>query len=87
MYEEIWKRHDRKTKDSVVLRFDRFTVDGKPACMAWYGNGGHDRMACFFLGASHFGSKHHCLYCDEEIWPSESEMLEPVDKCPLWAKK
>ena len=84
IYDEIWKRHIRKKCDTVTLSFDRFTVDKTPVCMAWYGLGGYERMACSFLGTSHFGSRYHCLYCNEEIFPDENSMLNPVGECPLW---
>jgi len=82
--ERIWKKYDRKMADPISISFDRFTVDGVPTCMAWYGSGGHGRMACFFIGTSHFGSQMHCMCLSKRIWPDDNNILRPVDGCPLW---
>ena len=82
--DELWHKFKRAQVKPATLEFQKFTINGKPTCMAWYGLGSHARMACQFIGTSHFGSKLHCLYTGNEIYPEEDGGLVPVTGCPLW---
>lgn len=83
--EERWARHKREESEPALLEVRRFKVDGKPACMAWYGSGGHGRLACHAIGTSHMGSKTFCMFTGDELWPAVAGgILEPHDKCPVW---
>lgn len=87
MPNKIFNKFKREKANSVSIEFERFTINEEPVCMAWYGLGSHDRMACYFLGVYHFGSKHTCLLTGEEIYPAENDVLYPTEKCPMWRTK
>jgi hypothetical protein len=42
---------------------------------------------CIFLRYSHFGTKTHCCFTDNELSTGESGYTEPDKSCPLWRSK
>ena len=79
---EIYKTHLREEVEPVTVEIRRFTVDGEPACMAWYGLGSHERMACQFVGSAHFGSKAICMITGEQVRDNR-----PIVGCIVWGIK
>jgi len=83
----MFDKHERKS-EKVVMEVERFTVDGKPVCIAWYGDEEHPRMGCRFLLARHFGTIYVCGVngqdCDEYFEDGMTDFPKPVQGCPLW---
>lgn len=80
--EDLYGRHKR-TLEVVSITAHRFYIDDVPVCMAWYGDNEHDRMACKFLLARHFGMVPVCGLTGDDL-PNEPDVINKVpDTCPL----
>lgn len=81
-----FEKYKRET-EIVSVEFERFTVNGLPTCMAWFGDNDHKRQCCSFLGTSNFGTVDRCLMTGERLhadYENFETLTTPRKNCPLW---
>jgi hypothetical protein len=54
--------------------------DGKPSCAKNI----YEGKFCIFLRLSHFGTRSHCAFAENEVFIGKNKFIEPDKACPLW---
>ena len=78
-------KHER---EKTQIEVDRFTMNGEPTCLSWYGCDKHKREMCQFLLARKFGTVYVCGLTGADIYEHDkSPTIRPLKDCPLWGTK
>ena len=79
-----YKDHKRETEE-INLKIARFTVDGRPACISWFGDENNEREMCRFYMTSGLGTRSVCGLTLKKLEEyTDITILKPNSDCPIW---